>query len=229
MPVGLPSTVFADACCIFAYVTALFAMPAVATVPHPKVVPERRITWPSETEIISATFAVALVAFPKIDNADSCCNFEYVTRFVGISAAVIVRNVGVPDAPDGEAKSRFAACELKEAVSVPIVVTGLPVTVKIEGIESPTLVTVPVPPVLEMVTTPSALVPVVASVIFVPSTNLTEPPELDSVTVWLVASDVFAIVCSSFVTLPSTSVPVTVKFGYVPVTAFMPPPVIETT
>lgn len=39
------------------------------------------------------------------------------------------------------------------------------------------------PPVLAIVTMPSALVPVVVSVIFEPSINCTDPPDADNVTV----------------------------------------------
>ena len=62
----------------------------------------------------------------------------------GISAETKLRNVGVPDEPFGEVKTRFAACEASEAVKVPEDVTGLPDTLNIEGIDKPTLVTVPV-------------------------------------------------------------------------------------
>ncbi len=49
-------------------------------------------------------------------------------------------------------------------------------------------------PVEAIVTIQSALVPVVVRVIFAPSTNCTLPPVAESVTVWLVEFDVFAIV-----------------------------------
>lgn len=48
--------------------------------------------------------------------------------------------------------------------------------------------------VLAIVTTPSAPVPVVVSVILLPSTSFTLPPEAESVTVWEVPSDEFVIV-----------------------------------
>ena len=61
----------------------------------------------------------------------------------GMSAATRVRNVGVPAEPFGAAKIVFAASLASVAVSVPLVVTGELETVKIDGIERPTLVTVP--------------------------------------------------------------------------------------
>lgn len=48
--------------------------------------------------------------------------------------------------------------------------------------------------VLAIVTVHADPVPHVVSVIFEPSINCTDPPDAESVTVWLVASDVFAIV-----------------------------------
>lgn len=63
------------------------------------------------------------------------------------------------------------------------------------------------------VTIPSLPVPVVVSVTFAPSTNCTEPPVLDNVTVCEVEFEVLLIVCNSFVVLPSTSVDVIVKLG----------------
>lgn len=82
--------------------------------------------------------------------------------------------------------------------------------------------------VLAIVTIPSALVPVVASDMPLPSTNCTLPPELESVAVWVVASEVLATVCNSFVVLPSTSVAVMVMLPEVAEIALMPPAVIVT-
>ena len=48
--------------------------------------------------------------------------------------------------------------------------------------------------VLAIVTIPSALVPVVVRVIPLHSASFTLPPDAESVTVWLVASEVFVIV-----------------------------------
>jgi hypothetical protein len=70
---------------------------------------------------------------------------------VGISAATINLKVGTPELPLGAAKKVLADSELREKLRVPEEVTGLPLTVKIEGALNPTLVTVPVPPVAEMV------------------------------------------------------------------------------
>jgi hypothetical protein len=63
-----------------------------------------------------------------------------------MSNAVNPRNEGTPDAPEGEAKNKFCDWLLSVAVRVPDVVTGLPDTVNIEGMDNPTLVTVPDPP-----------------------------------------------------------------------------------
>ena len=64
---------------------------------------------------------------------------------VGRSVAASARNVGADAAPVvGPAKTKAADCVASEAVSVPAPVTGEFATVKIEGIERPTLVTLPV-------------------------------------------------------------------------------------
>jgi hypothetical protein len=63
----------------------------------------------------------------------------------GKSAAVSARNVGAAAAPVvGPANTSAADCVARDAVRVPAEVTGEFVTVKIEGIDSPTLVTLPV-------------------------------------------------------------------------------------
>ena len=99
------------------------------------------------------------------------------------------------------------------SVIFPLDVIGLLLTVMpAAGAVMPTDVTVPLF-VAAIVTVPALLDPPVDRLIPAPSINCTDPPELDSVTVWLVASDVLAIVCSSLVVEPSTSVLVTVKFG----------------
>jgi hypothetical protein len=62
----------------------------------------------------------------------------------GMSAATSARNVGASEPPvAGPAKIVFAVCVASVAVSVPVDVTGDPVTVKIAGIDNPTLVTAP--------------------------------------------------------------------------------------
>lgn len=60
---------------------------------------------------------------------------------VGMSAATNVRKLGVPAEPFGAAKTVLATWLLNVAVSVPVVVTGVPVTVKMLGSANPTLVT----------------------------------------------------------------------------------------
>ena len=62
----------------------------------------------------------------------------------GISAAVKTRKVGVAaDPEDGPEKKVLIASVFNVSASVPDVVTGLPVTVKIDGAVMPTLVTEP--------------------------------------------------------------------------------------
>lgn len=61
----------------------------------------------------------------------------------GMSETARALNDGAPADPVGAANTVPAVCEAKEAVSVPVVVTGDPETVKIAGRESATLVTVP--------------------------------------------------------------------------------------
>src|SRR5438874_271513 len=64
----------------------------------------------------------------------------------GTSVELSTRSVGTAAAPvDGPAKNKLAACVFKDAVNVPLVVTGELVTVKIDGIARPALVTVPPP------------------------------------------------------------------------------------
>ena len=70
---------------------------------------------------------------------------RYVELRLGISDATKARNVGAEAPPDvGPAKTVFAVSVANVPVSVPELVTGEFVTVKIEGSERPTLVTVPV-------------------------------------------------------------------------------------
>jgi hypothetical protein len=81
----------------------------------------------------------------------------------------------------------------------PLVVTGEPLTLNPVGATRPTLVTVPPPPPVTLaliVTTPSLPVPEVAKVMLLPSASCSDPPEPDSVTVWLVALEVLLSVWS---------------------------------
>ena len=75
-------------------------------------------------------------------------------NFSGRSAYANVRNVGVPAEPFGAANTVLADCEANVAVNVPVVVTGVPDTLKIPGKDKPTLVT----PVLFNVIEPAAFV-----------------------------------------------------------------------
>jgi hypothetical protein len=62
-----------------------------------------------------------------------------------------LRNVGVPLEPCGAAKIWCAVSEARLTASVPLVVSGEPLTLKIDGAVSATLVTVP--PVPELLPT----------------------------------------------------------------------------
>jgi len=70
------------------------------------------------------------------------------------------RNVGAAAAPVvGPAKIKLALCVASVVVRVPDVVTGLPLTLNMAGIDKATLVTVPLPgPMFVMVIPPAALV-----------------------------------------------------------------------
>ena len=116
-------------------------------------------------------------------------------RFTAVPALqvsdAVRRMIPVPLSPSTAARS-FA----RASVMLPLVVIGPPLTVMpAAGCVRLTLVTLPLPlAVLAIVTTPAPPVPVVVSVMLLPSTSCTDPPVADSVTVWLVASDVLAIV-----------------------------------
>jgi hypothetical protein len=60
-----------------------------------------------------------------------------------MSAVVIARKLGVPAPPDGAARNVLAVSLTSAAAMEPAVVTGLPDTEKIDGIDKPTVVTVP--------------------------------------------------------------------------------------
>ena len=78
-----------------------------------------------------------------------------VARFIsGKSAPTKLLNVGVPADPFGAAKTVFAVSDASVAVNVPLDVTGDPLTVKIPGSDSPTLVTVPVVGVAQLAALP---------------------------------------------------------------------------
>lgn len=67
------------------------------------------------------------------------------------------RNLPPPEA--GPAKIKLALCVARVVVRVPDVVTGLPLTLNMAGIDKATLVTVPLPgPMFVMVIPPAALV-----------------------------------------------------------------------
>ena len=93
--------------------------------------------------VIFVPFQVPVVTVPTVVIA---VDPVHVDNAVDTSANTIVLNDGVPADPFGAAKNVLAVCDASVAVSVPEVVTGDPLTVKILGNESPTLVTVPEPP-----------------------------------------------------------------------------------
>ncbi len=81
---------------------------------------------------------------------------------------------------------------LKLCINLPVVPSNLTTALSVED-AGPT--TSPVPPaVAAIVTTQAAPVPVVVSVMFAPSTNCTEPPLAERVTVWDVASEELVMV-----------------------------------
>lgn len=78
----------------------------------------------------------------KIDGNESPTLVTY--ESAGMSELVRARNVGIAAPPlDGPANTRFGLCVFNVAVSVPLNVTGEFETEKIEGIDKPTLATVP--------------------------------------------------------------------------------------
>ena len=82
----------------------------------------------------TATIPVTFPAVPVV----------LLVRLEGISAATRARKVGAAAEPlAGPANTAFAPCVFNVAVNVPDDVTGLFVTVKILGIDKPTLVTAP--------------------------------------------------------------------------------------
>ena len=89
---------------------------------------------------IFVPFQVPVVTVPTVVIA---VDPVHVDNAVDTSANTIVLNDGVPADPFGAAKNVLAVCDASVAVSVPLVVTGELVTLKIDGSESPTLVTVP--------------------------------------------------------------------------------------
>jgi hypothetical protein len=68
----------------------------------------------------------------------------FVASRLGMSAATRALNVGTPVTPSGAAKTTLAVCEVRVNVKVPLLVTGDPDTLKIDGALIPTDVTVPV-------------------------------------------------------------------------------------
>jgi hypothetical protein len=77
-------------------------------------------------------------------------------------------------------------------ISLPVVESNLAIALSVA--EAGQTTSPDQPHVLAIVTIPSALVPVVVRVIPLHSASFTLPPDAESVTVWLVASLVFAIV-----------------------------------
>ena len=113
----------------------------------------------------------------------------FVLARVGRSATTNARKVGAPAEPVGEAKTRFADWLASVAVRVPDVVTGLPETLKIAGIERPTLVTVPPVPVALNVPPERAM----------PDPNAIAPksPSASAPTIWVGVSVVRSVMRAS--------------------------------
>jgi hypothetical protein len=96
-----------------------------------------------------------------------------VTAKPAISAATNALKVGMAGEPVvGPAKTKFAVCVLRVPVKVPLVVTGLPLTVKMEGNARATEVTVPVPPPVAAIV---KLDPLGVMVIPVPAVKVRSP------------------------------------------------------
>jgi hypothetical protein len=90
--------------------------------------------------MLVTTVKVPLEKAAVLVASDTSVYVNFVTA--GISAAVRARNVGVAAPPeDGPANTVFALWVVKVPVKVPVVVTGDPLTLKIEGNDNATLVT----------------------------------------------------------------------------------------
>ena len=85
-------------------------------------------------------FHVPVVTVPTVVKAVEPAHVDMAAE---ISLRTIVLIEGTPSAALGAARNVFPVCDANVAVSVPLVVTGLFVTVKMAGRDSPTLVTVP--------------------------------------------------------------------------------------
>jgi hypothetical protein len=117
-------------------------MPILVTVPvlaaQPVALPFARMPvgeYPVEQRVGVEANAVAVAALPVVLAA----------MVDGRSAETIARGVIAPEVPFGEARNRLDASLVPVIAIVPLLVTGLPMTVNQFGTEIPTLVTVPLP------------------------------------------------------------------------------------
>ena len=119
----------------------------------------------------------------------------------------------------------FPEVALKVTMPPSVKVTSVPLEeVNVTGEPAPEKArSVPPPEVAAIVTIPFRPVPEVVRVMLAPSTSCRLPPELLSVTVCEVASEVFAIVCNSFEVEPSTSDALIVIFPELALRVTMPP------
>jgi hypothetical protein len=163
-----------------------------------------------------------------------------------MSALTMLRNVGVPAAPSGAARTVLAVCDAKlegrtasvpPSVSEPVVVTVplrfSPLTVPVPETD----VTVPVfdvyPAGLLAGYAPKFVSAVAASVAPVPPLATPSVPPRVSVPVDVIGPPVndrpvVPPLASTLLTVPVPPVEVIVKFGYVPVTVVKPAPVSDT-
>lgn len=116
---------------------------------------------------------LTLIPVPELTVMDAFCKFAF-GMFVGKSAITNALKVGTAAPPVvGPAYTKLADCELDVNVNVPVVVTGEPETLKMDGADNPTLVTVPPPPPkLVIVTAPvddETLIPLPAVTLVTPT------------------------------------------------------------
>jgi hypothetical protein len=133
------------------------------------------VNTPVDVPVLASVSAPALssVASPERDTAVAMFDpfptqslpeaSVFVIASDGRSAATSERNVGLLAPPvAGPANTMFADCVASVAESVPAPVTGEPETLKIDGSERPTEVTVPEPDPEATATHPRALFPFVS-------------------------------------------------------------------
>jgi hypothetical protein len=125
--------------------------------------------------------------------------WRYVAHSIVIHPSTNIESVVVFAKPTCPVKDGFHHMTHKSlsvsvlfCISLPVVESNLAIALSVA--EAGQTTSPDQPHVLAIVTIPSALVPVVVRVIPLHSASFTLPPDAESVTVWLVASLVFAIV-----------------------------------